>query len=103
MDHGALDIVEVGVVLQRALQQAGLLAEGGNVRTVVVREHLVAHDRVGHLNIPKTILRFFFFCGQEKRFYSYNNTNLILFIKLETQDKSYLLNFVEKGIVHITV
>ena len=36
VDHGALDVVEVGVVLERALQQPGLLAQGGDVRPVVV-------------------------------------------------------------------
>lgn len=46
---GALDVVEVGVVLERALQQAGLLAQLRHVRAVVVREHGVAQDRVRHL------------------------------------------------------
>ena len=46
MDHRPLD---VGVVLEGALQQAGLLAEGGDVRAVVARKHLVTHDRVSHL------------------------------------------------------
>ena len=56
VDRGVLDVVEVGVVLERALQQPGLLAQGGDVRPVVVREHLVAHDGVGHLktNIAET-------------------------------------------------
>jgi hypothetical protein len=49
VDHCALNIIEVGVVLEGALEQARLLAERGNVRTVVVREHLVAHDGVSHL------------------------------------------------------
>ena len=47
--HRPLDVVQVGVVLEGALQQAGLLAEGGDVRAVVARKHLVTHDRVSHL------------------------------------------------------
>ena len=49
MDHGPLDVVQVGVVLQSSLQQAGLLTEAGDVGPVVVGEHLVAHDGVRHL------------------------------------------------------
>uniref|UniRef100_A0A8W7PT82 Uncharacterized protein n=1 Tax=Anopheles coluzzii TaxID=1518534 RepID=A0A8W7PT82_ANOCL len=44
-----LNVVQVGVVLEGALQQAGLLAQLRDVRTVVVREHGVAKDRVRHL------------------------------------------------------
>ena len=47
---GALDVVEVGVVLERALQQSCLLAQLGDVRAVVVREHLVAQDCIRHLH-----------------------------------------------------
>jgi len=47
--HGPLDVVQVRVVLQRPLQEAGLLAQLGDVRAVVVGEHLVAEDGVGHL------------------------------------------------------
>jgi hypothetical protein len=57
MDDGPLDVVEVGVVLQGALQQARLLAQRGNVRTIVVREHLIAHDGIGHL-------KYFYILGQ---------------------------------------
>jgi hypothetical protein len=49
VEHGLRDVVQVGVVLEGALQQAGLLAEGGDVCAVVVRKHLVTHDRVSHL------------------------------------------------------
>ena len=49
MNDSPLDVVEVSVVLQGTLQQAGLLAQGGNVGPVVVAEHLVAHDGVGNL------------------------------------------------------
>ena len=47
--HGALDVVQVGVVLQRPLQEACLLAQLGDVGAVVVGEHLVAEDGVGDL------------------------------------------------------
>ena len=47
--NSPLDIVEVCVVLECALEQAGLLEEGGDVGPVVVAEHLVVHDGVGHL------------------------------------------------------
>ena len=49
MHDGPLDVVEVGVMLQGSLQQPRLLTERGNVRPVVVGEHLVAHDGVSHL------------------------------------------------------
>uniref|UniRef100_A0A1I8JFC5 NAD-specific glutamate dehydrogenase n=1 Tax=Macrostomum lignano TaxID=282301 RepID=A0A1I8JFC5_9PLAT len=54
--HGPLDVVQVRVVLQRPLQQASLLAQAGNVSLVVVREHLVAKDGVGHLRRGHEIL-----------------------------------------------
>ena len=47
--HGPLDVVQVGVVLQRPLQEAGLLAQLGDVGAVVVGEHLVAQDGVSDL------------------------------------------------------
>ena len=48
--HGPLDVVQVGVVLQRPLQEARLLAQLGHVGAVVVGEHLVAQDGVGDLS-----------------------------------------------------
>lgn len=47
--HSPLDVVQVGVMFERPLQQAGLLAKLRDVRAVVVREHRVAEDSVGHL------------------------------------------------------
>ena len=49
MNDGPLNVGEVGVVLERALQQAGLLAELRDVRAIVVREELIGEDRVGLL------------------------------------------------------
>ena len=49
VDDGPLDVIKVRVVFQGSLQKAGLFAQLSNVCTVVVREHLVAHDGVGHL------------------------------------------------------
>lgn len=46
---GPLDVVQVSVVLQRPLQEASLLAELGDVCTIIVREHIVAQDGVGDL------------------------------------------------------
>lgn len=47
--HGTLDVVQVSVVLQRPLQEAGLLAQLGHVGSVVVGEHLIAQDGVCNL------------------------------------------------------
>ena len=58
MDHGALDVVEVCVVLERALEQPGLLAQRGDVRAVVVGEHLVTHDSISNLKI-REIMRIY--------------------------------------------
>lgn len=49
MNDGALNVVEVGIVLERALQEAGFLAELRDVSAIVVREELVGEDSVGHL------------------------------------------------------
>ncbi len=49
VDDDALDIGEVGVVLQRAHVQASLLAQLRNARAVVVRQHPVRQNRVRHL------------------------------------------------------
>ena len=44
-----LDVIDVLVVLQSARGQARLLAQHADASLVVVREHLVGHDGVGHL------------------------------------------------------
>ena len=49
VNHCSLDVVQVGVVFKRSLEQACFLTQGGNVSPVIVGEHLVAHDRVGNL------------------------------------------------------
>lgn len=49
MHHGSLDVVQVGVVLQRSLQQTRLLAQLSDVGPVVVGEHLVPQDRICYL------------------------------------------------------
>jgi hypothetical protein len=49
VDNDTLNVVNVLVVLESTLDEAGLLGEVGNTRTVVVREHLVAEDGVGDL------------------------------------------------------
>jgi len=46
VDHSTFDVIQVGVVLQSSLKKTCLLAETCNVRSVVVGEHLVAHDCV---------------------------------------------------------
>lgn len=51
--HRSLDVVEVGVVLQRSLQQTGLLAQLGDVGSVIVGEHLVPQDRICYLQNQK--------------------------------------------------
>lgn len=48
-DHGPLDVIQVRVVLQGALQKTGLLAKLGNMGAVVVSEHLIAKDSISHL------------------------------------------------------
>ncbi|KAI3480029.1 hypothetical protein L1887_57805 [Cichorium endivia] len=45
----ALDVCVVLVVLEGALEEAGLLAEVGDAGTIVVGEHVVAEDGVGDL------------------------------------------------------
>ena len=47
--HGALDVVQVSVVLQSPLQESSFLTQLGNVGTVVVGEHLVAEDSISNL------------------------------------------------------
>ena len=54
MDDSSLDVVQVCVVFQGALQKAGLFTQLGNVCTVVVCEHLVAKDGVGNLKNGKS-------------------------------------------------
>ena len=49
VDHCSLDVVDVSVVLQSSLEESRLLTQLGDVRLVVVGEHLVAHDGVGDL------------------------------------------------------
>ena len=49
MNDGPLDVIKVRVVFQGSLQKAGFFAQLSNVSTVVMGEHLVAHDGVGHL------------------------------------------------------
>lgn len=48
--HSSLDIIRVSVVLESSLEKARLLAQLSNMSTVVVCEHLVAQDRICHLN-----------------------------------------------------
>ena len=50
VNDGSLDVVEISVVLECALQQTGLLAQLRDMCAVVVREHLVAQDRVSNLH-----------------------------------------------------
>ena len=49
VDDGPLDVVQIGVVLEGALEQSRLFAELSHVGFVVVREHLVAQDGVRDL------------------------------------------------------
>lgn len=50
MDDGTLDVENVSVMLQRPLVEASLLTQRGDVRAVVVVEHLVAQDGVRDLH-----------------------------------------------------
>ena len=54
VDDGPLDVVQVGVVLEGALEQSRLFAELSHVGFVVVREHLVAQDGVRDLRRKRT-------------------------------------------------
>lgn len=47
--HGTLDVVQVGVVLQRSLKESSLLTQLGDVWTIIVGEHLVAQDSISNL------------------------------------------------------
>lgn len=47
--HSALDVIQVSVVLQRPLQETGLLTQLGHVGSVVVGEHLIAQDGICNL------------------------------------------------------
>lgn len=47
--HSPLDVIQVGVVLQRPLQEPGLLTQLGHVSPVIVGEHLVAQDGISNL------------------------------------------------------
>ncbi len=51
VDQRALDVLQVGVVLQRAHVEPGLLAELRDARAVVVREGVVGEDGVGDLGV----------------------------------------------------
>ena len=46
---GPLDVIDVCVVLESALEEPRLFTELSDVCLVVVCEHLVAHDRISHL------------------------------------------------------
>lgn len=49
MNHRPLNVVQVRVMLQRPLQEAGLLAELGHVGAVIVGEHLIPQDGICNL------------------------------------------------------
>lgn len=48
--HSALDVIQVGVVLQCPLQESSFLTQLGDVGSIVVGEHLVAQDSIGNLH-----------------------------------------------------
>jgi hypothetical protein len=48
-----LDVIQVSVVLQGSLEETGLLTQLSDVCTIVVGEHLVAQDGIGHLQQRK--------------------------------------------------
>ena len=50
VDHSTLDVVDVRVVLQGALQEPRLLTQLSDVCLILVSEHLVAHDSICHLD-----------------------------------------------------
>lgn len=52
--HCTFDVVQVGVMLQGSLQQSGLLTQLGNVCPVVMGEHLVSQNGIGHLKAKET-------------------------------------------------
>ena len=65
--NGAFDVVQIRVVFERALEQTCLLAQLGNVGSVVVGEHVVAQDGVSDLR--RSICRFLPFQPREERLY----------------------------------
>ena len=50
VDHSTLDVVDVRVVLQGALQEPRFLTQLSDVCLIVVSEHLVVHDSICHLD-----------------------------------------------------
>lgn len=49
VDHGPLDVIEVGVVLQSPLQEACLLTQLANVGPIIMRKHLISKDGICNL------------------------------------------------------
>ncbi len=56
VDHGTLDVIDVGVVFQSSLEESSFLAELGNVGFIIVSEHLVPHDSICNLYIYSIII-----------------------------------------------
>ena len=48
-----VEIAEIGVILEGALEETGLLTQLGDVRAIVVRKHLVTQDGIRDLHKPK--------------------------------------------------
>lgn len=55
MDDGSLDVVQISEVLESTLQQPGFLAELTDGRLIVVVEHAISEDGVGHLRCRKQV------------------------------------------------
>merc|ERR1712106_335899 len=49
VNHCPLDVVQVCVVLQGSLKKSRLFTETGDVSSVIMREHLIAHDGISDL------------------------------------------------------
>ena len=51
VDYCSLYIIQVGVVFESPLEKPCFLAQLGNVRLVIIGEHLIAHNRIRYLQL----------------------------------------------------
>lgn len=56
VDHSPFDVIQVSVVLQSSLQKTGFLTQLRHMSAVVVSEHLVAQNGIGHLMMTTHVL-----------------------------------------------
>ena len=58
MNHSSFDVVQVRVVFQCSLKETGLFAQLRNMRSIVVRKHIVAENGIGDLEEPNGTICF---------------------------------------------